>query len=258
MVDDFRNARGTRPPNRIALSGPYLGAKEFSMSGGFPVDLILFAMVAAFLVLRLRSVLGRRTGYERPPQAEPHPGGFDARGARTVDGVLDDGPAPAAGATTPVRRLPEPRGPVGQALERIRAADRGFDPSRFLDGAEAAFRMIVAAFAAGDRQTLRSLLSDDTYRGFEQAITAREQAGETQRTEIRAIQDIAIEAAELRGAVADLTLRFVSDQVNMTTGRGGEVVTGSDAVTEIVDLWTFQRDTSLADPTWRLAATATG
>jgi len=233
-----------------------LGEKEFAMSGGFPVDLILFAMVAAFLVLRLRSVLGRRTGYERPPQAEPRASGFDARGGRTIEGVVDEAPAPTTAAVG--RRLPEPGSPVGQTLARIAAADRSFEPNRFLDGAETAFRMIVTAFAAGDRQTLRSLLADETYAGFEGAITTREQGGETQRTEIRSIQDVAIEAAELRGAVADVTVRFASDQVNLTTGRDGEIVHGSDAVTEIIDLWTFQRDTASSDPTWRLTATATG
>ena len=115
--------------------------------------------------------------------------------------------------------------------------------------------MIIAAFAAGDRATLRALLSDDTYAGFEQAITAREQAGESQRTELRAVHEMAIEAADLRGNVAEVTVRFVTDQVNLTTGRDGEVVTGSDAVTELTDIWTFQRDLTAADPTWKLVAT---
>jgi predicted lipid-binding transport protein (Tim44 family) len=115
--------------------------------------------------------------------------------------------------------------------------------------------MIVTAFAAGDRQTLRALLSDDTYAGFEQAITAREQAGETQRTELRAVHELGIEAADLRGSTAEVTVRFVTDQVNMTTAGNGEVVAGSDAVTELTDIWTFQRDIGSSDPTWRLVAT---
>lgn len=223
------------------------------MSGGFPVDLILFAMVAAFLVLRLRSVLGRRTGFERPPAPEPRTTGFDPRG-RTLDGTAEDvRPAAAKSGTRHV--LPDPRTPPGQALGRIAAADRSFDPDAFLNGAEGAFRMVVTAFAAGDRQTLRGLLSDDTYAGFEQAITAREQAGETQRTELRAVHEMAIEEADLRGSTADVTVRFVTDQVNMTTARNGEVTAGSDAVTELTDIWTFQRDLTSSDPTWRLVAT---
>ena len=229
--------------------------------GGIPIDLILYAMIAAFLVLRLRSVLGRRTGYERPPQPDRAAAGYDPRGARNADGgeaAVADGrasPAPPSGQPAARRILPDPRSPVGQALGRIRSVDSGFDPNRFLEGAEAAFRMIVTAFAEGDRETLRALLSEDTYAGFEQAIAAREAAGERQRTEIRGVQEIAIEAADLRGTIADITVRFVSDQVNMTTGRNGEVVAGTEGVTELTDIWTFQRDLRSSDPTWKLVGT---
>jgi predicted lipid-binding transport protein (Tim44 family) len=222
------------------------------MQGGFPIDLILFAMVAAFLVLRLRGVLGKRQGFERPPQA---PGMPDARAAR-VEGVADEvAPARGGGAR---RNLPSPQSPVGQTLTQIVAQDPSFSPNGFLDGAEGAFRMIVGAFAQGDRQTLRALLSDETYSGFEQAVAGRETAGETQRTEIRSMHEMALEGAELRGSVADVTVRFVSDQVNMTTGRGGEIVAGSDAITEVIDIWTFQRDLTAKDPTWKLTATRSG
>ena len=219
------------------------------MSGGFPIDLILFAMVAAFLVLRLRSVLGKRQGYERPPQV---PGMPEARSAR-VETVTED-IVPPQRADSARRALPPSSSPAGQGLSRIAAADPTFQPGAFLDGAEGAFRMIVAAFAQGDRQTLRGLLSDDTYAGFEQAVTARENAGETQRTEIRGIEEVAIEAAALNGNTAEVTVRFVSDQVNITT-KNQEIVAGADAVTEVVDIWTFQRDVSQKDPTWKLTAT---
>ncbi len=225
------------------------------MTGG-TVEIILLAMVAGFLVLRLRSVLGRRQGFERPPQADGRPAGYDPRGGRpAADGTPEDAP-PAAPAPSGARRtIPDRRSPVGQALTRIAGVDPGFDPSRFLDGAEAAFGMIVQAFAAGDRSTLRSLLSNETYAGFAKALDAREAAGERQRTELRAVNEVAIEAADLRGTVADITVRFVTDQINMTTGRDGEVVSGSDAVTELTDLWTFQRDLSSGDPTWKLVGT---
>mgnify|MGYP001237801685 CR=1 FL=1 len=217
------------------------------MTGGLPIDLILFAMVAAFLVLRLRSVLGRRTGFERPPEAAPGaPAPVAGREAEVI-------PLPAAAAAR--RGVPDPRSPVGQALLRIRGADPAFDPAAFLGGAEGAFRMIVAAFAAGDRETLRSLLADDAYAGFERAIAEREAAGETQRTELRAIQDMAIEGADLRGNIAEITVRIVSDQVNLTIARDGSISAGAEAVTEIIDLWTFQRDVSGSDPTWKLVGT---
>ncbi len=221
------------------------------MQGGFPIDLILFAMVAAFLVLRLRSVLGRRTGFERTPEVRPAPPA--GAPARTVDGEAVELPPPVAGGTRHL--VPDARGPVGQALGRIRAADAAFDPQDFLRGAEGAFRMVVEAFARGDRAALRDLLSDETRASFEGAIDAREAAGQTQRTEVRAMTEAAIEAADLRGTVADVTVRFVSDQVNMTTAADGSPVSGHDGVTELTDVWTFQRDLRSPDPAWKLIDT---
>jgi len=220
-------------------------------SGGFPIDLVLFGMIAAFLVLRLRSILGRRQGFERPAERVA-----DRPGEVRPAPRLADAPVIEAVAERPVpsRPLPDPAGPVGQALSRMQGADRNFQAGRFLDGAEAAFRIIVAAFAAGDRAALRPLLSDDTFHAFETAIGARETAGETQRTDIRDIHAATIEAADLRGTVASITVRFVSDQVNLTTGSDGAVVTGTDAVTEITDIWTFERNLAVSDPTWRLVA----
>ncbi|MBR0665038.1 Tim44 domain-containing protein [Roseomonas hellenica] len=224
------------------------------MQGGFPIELILFAMVALFLVLRLRSVLGRRQGFERQQQPEQPAPAYDPRGARSAE-VDPSLPPPPTGTRL---GIPDPNTNVGQALARIRAAEPGFDPAGFLAGAEGAFRMIVTAFAAGDRATLRSLLSDDTYAGFESAIAAREQAGETQRTEVRGLHEIAIDNAELKDRTASVTVRFVSDQVNLTLARDGSIATGAEAVVELNDVWTFQRETGSGDPTWKLVATGAG
>jgi predicted lipid-binding transport protein (Tim44 family) len=223
------------------------------MSGGFPVDLILFAMVAAFLVLRLRSVLGRRTGFERPRREGP--GAYDPAGQQQLPPAEAPADLPPAVADNTRRIVPEPRSPVGQALLRIKGVDPGFDPTGFLHGAEGAFRMVVDSFAKGDRDTLRMLLTDDTYAGFEGEISRREAAGETQRSEVRSMQETKIEAADLRGTVADVTVRFVSDQVNLTTSKDGSITAGAEAVTELVDVWTFQRDLRNEDPTWKLVAT---
>ncbi len=215
---------------------------------GFPVDLVLFGMIAVFLVLRLRSILGRRTGLERQqpfqPQPQPQPLG---RPGPIIEGRAEPEPPPVS------RPVPEPGSALGETLARMRAADRGFDPTRFLEGAESAFRMIVAAFAAGDRAQLRPLLSDDVYRAFEQAISAREQAGHTQTSEIRAIQSATIESAELAGTRAHVTVRFVSDQTSLVRDQGGRFVSGSEGLTELVDFWTFERDLTSRDPAWRLA-----
>ena len=221
----------------------------FGNTGGFPIGLVLFGMIAAFLVLRLRSILGRRTGFERPPELRP-----DLRRRLFGGGVIEGKAEPAAEPSKPARILPDPVSPPGQALARMRGVDRSFDPARFLDGAEAAFRMIVTAFAAGNRAALKPLLSEDTWRAFDLAITAREQAGETQRTEVKAINAATIEAADLRGSIADITVRFVSDQINVTLGRDSHPVAGTDALTEIADVWIFERDLASGDPSWRLVS----
>jgi predicted lipid-binding transport protein (Tim44 family) len=220
-------------------------------SGGFPIDLVLFGMIAAFLVLRLRGILGKKTGFERQaPPVQPVP-------LRPAQGPIIEAkaepPQPVASQT-----VPEAASPTGQALAGMRTLDRTFDPARFLAGADQAFRMIVAAFAKGDRVGLRALLSDATYSAFEQAISAREKAGETQVSEIKSIQHLGIDHAELKGQIGSVTVKIVSDQVSYTHDVNGRPLTGADAVTEITDLWTFERDLSQQDPTWRLVAARSG
>ena len=215
-------------------------------ASGFPIDLVLFGMIAAFLVLRLRSILGKRTGFERPaPPVQQAP-------LRPAAPVIDAKAEPAVPPAT--QAMPDAASPTGQALAGMRAIDRSFDPARFLAGADQAFRMIVAAFAAGDRPALRSLLGDETYAAFEQAISAREKAGEKQVSEIKAIQNLSIDSAALKGRIGQVTARIVSDQVSYTQDANGRPLTGTDAVTEITDLWTFERDLGQPDPTWRLVA----
>jgi predicted lipid-binding transport protein (Tim44 family) len=217
-------------------------------TGGFPIDLVLFGMIAAFLVLRLRSVLGKRQGFERPDlPAQP---AATAAPRSMPQGQVIEGTAEAL----PKRAVPEPASEAGKVLARMQQIDPQFQPSRFLEGAETAFRMIVTAFAAGDREALRPLLSPDTFAAFDTAISARETAGETQKTEIRAIPTIDIDHAGIAGTVADITVRFVSDQVNVTLSQNGLPVGGAEAVMEITDLWTFERDLVSRDPTWRLVA----
>lgn len=222
-------------------------------TGGFPVDLVLFGMIAAFLVLRLRSILGRRTGFERPPQQQFEPPGAARPAGPVIEGHVEPAAPPAA-----ARPVPEPDSPLGQTLARMRGVDREFDPARFLNGAEQAFRIIVAAFSNGDRVALHNLVSDDVYRAFEQAIAGRESAGHTQVSEIRDIPSATIEEAELKGTVGHVTVRFVSDQISLTKDASGRPVTGTDAVTEITDIWTFERDLSARDPTWKLTAVRSG
>jgi predicted lipid-binding transport protein (Tim44 family) len=217
-------------------------------------DIILFAMVAAFLILRLRSVLGRRTGHERRPESFSRP--VERAGDKIAGNVV---PLGARGpATHPLPTAP-PADAVALGLERIRSADPGFDPRAFLEGARLAFEMIVAAFAAGDKPKLRPLLSDDVYKPFSAAIDEREAAGETLETRILNLKSIDIVEAGLAGRMARVTVKFVTDQINVLRAHDGSVVDGHpEEPTEKTDFWTFARDTRSGDPNWVLVATASG
>jgi predicted lipid-binding transport protein (Tim44 family) len=217
------------------------------MSSGYHfLDIVFFAMIAAFLVLRLRSVLGRRSDSETPPHEWGPPPAQRPLGDNVVDitGMRKPAPEPAL------------EGPAAAGLAAIRGADRTFSPETFLAGAQAAFQMIVAAFAAGDTRTLRPLLSDEVYRNFAQAIDARMRAGERLETELVAIRSATVTEARLTGSVAHVTVRFVSDQVNVVHDAADQVVEGQPGqAAEVIDEWTFRRDVSTNNPNWELVAT---
>jgi predicted lipid-binding transport protein (Tim44 family) len=141
-------------------------------------------------------------------------------------------------------------------LEAISAADRSFAPAEFLVGARAAYEMVVQAFAAGDRETLQSLMAPEAFANFDAAIKARTAAGHTMTTTVVSIDDAKIAAAQLTGSAAQVALRFASTLASVTRDKAGEVVDGS--ATEVVDhldLWTFVRDLRSRDPNWQLTAT---
>ena len=224
--------------------------------GDFPhyFDIILFAMIAVFLVLRLRSVLGRRTGNERRPETMPRR--TQTRTGKPGNNVVPLGNRPAA---PPLPMAAAPAGTVAAALERVRTADAGFEPARFVEGARVAFEMIVAAFAAGDKAKLRPLLSDEVYNPFAAAIDERQAAGETLETRILQLKEAAIVEADLAGSTARITVKFVSDQNHVLRAHDGSVVDGDPArAIEKTDFWTFARDTRSSDPNWVLVATASG
>lgn len=219
-----------------------------------PVGLILLGLIAAFLVLRLRSILGKREGFEGSKfEGDPLAGAAPARRPAPMAGPVIEGvaekPSPA-----PLRHLPEPGSAAGLALAAMQKLDKNFAPAVFLNGAEGAFRLIVAAFAAGDRAKLRPLLAEPVFAAFDQAIAAREAAGQVQRAEIRSILESGIEQARLEGSQASIRVRFVSHQIAYTQGPDGSILSGADAVTELVDVWEFQRDLGERAPAWRLAA----
>ncbi|MCH8196717.1 MAG: Tim44 domain-containing protein [Proteobacteria bacterium] len=228
------------------------------MGDGFPIDIILFAMVAAFIVLRLRSVLGRRTGHERqrpdPFSTKPQPRAKDKKGEKQgpekgADKVVqlpDRGPAPGVEAETPLLA----------ALNQIKAADPRFDPDEFVTGALTAFEYVVEAFAEGNADKLRPLLSDEVYDNFASAIEARKQAGETLETTVISIKSMDLLEASLEDGTAFVSVKFDTEQINVTLNEAGDVVDGdADHITRVVDIWTFGRDTQSRDPNWRLVRT---
>ncbi len=150
--------------------------------------------------------------------------------------------------------------PVGsdaaQKLQSVAQADRSFDPKHFLNGAKAAYEMIVSAFAEGDRKTLKSLLSREVFDSFSTAIGEREKAGDTVEFKFVGISSTEIIDAEVSGKTINITIKFVSDLITATRNRAGEVIDG-DPVTirDVTDVWTFSRDVTARDPNWRLVAT---
>ena len=220
------------------------------MSNGFPfIDIIFFAAVALFIAFRLRNVLGRRTGHERRPEASTVT-------PSTRDNVVSL-PGREEQAEAAFSHIDD--ADLRQGLTAIRRADPDFDLEGFLMGARQAFEMIVDAFARGDSEALRPLLADDVYSGFENAIEQRRAAGETLETEVVAIKQAEAVEARMEGTWANVTVRFVSDQVNVTRDAEGNMLDGDpDQLAEIVDLWTFARDTSTRDPNWELVSTGVG
>jgi predicted lipid-binding transport protein (Tim44 family) len=226
------------------------------MGSGFQfVDIIFFALVAAFIILRLRSVLGRRTGNERrhDPFAKPQPGPKLPEQAETPVEVAQRGDV----VTLPRRADASPSGsPLAGALTQIKLADTSFDELTFEKGARAAFEYIVGAFAAGERDKLRPLLNDEVYGNFESSIQAREAAGQKRETTLVRIKSAEIVEARMEGPTALLTVKYVSEQINATRDAEGKVIEGNpDRIADATDIWTFARNTRSDDPNWILVAT---
>lgn len=219
-------------------------------------DIVFFALVAGFLILRLRSVLGRRTGNEnrerwspRLPQRAPVKPGAAPAGERplpdNVTPLPGREPASASGS------------PLDAALTQIRLADPSFDPQQFASGARAAFEMIVTAFAQGDTGALRPLLADDVYDNFAAAIKGRQDAKQVLETTLIGIKAADIIEARMEGRTAYVTVKFVSEQVNVTRNAAGEVVDGdANRVAAVTDIWAFARNTRASDPNWALVQTS--
>ena len=225
----------------------------------YDVDIytIIFLALAVFIFLRLRSVLGQRTGSERPPYDRAAPNvvqrSQDTNSVPMPGAVIDQAPlAPAADVAPPSDRwkgIAEQGTSLAQGLDAIVAQDSSFDPKHFVSGAKSAYEMIVLAFANGDRRALKDLLSSEVYESFDAVIKDREKHEQKTETRFVSIDKAELVSAEARDRAAQLTIRFVSQMISVTRDKAGTIVDGTpDKVADITDVWTFARDTSSRDP----------
>lgn len=238
------------------------------MSESFDIYTLLFLVLAVVVFIRLRSVLGRRTGNERPPydpftRSQPKPGAPEEGNVVALP-RSGSGPAPVAEAAGPSAEDLEERlgryapkdSPLRKSLSEVIRVDPDFEPGQFLDGSKMAYEMIVAAFADGDKATLKNLLGPEVLQGFERAIAEREERGETVDSTLIGIDKADLIEAEVKNKSTYLTVKFVSELISVTHAADGEVVEGSaKTVREVTDIWTFAREYASRNPNWRLVAT---
>ena len=243
------------------------------MGNGFQFfDIILFALIAVFLVLRLRNTLGRRDGHEGGYR-DPFTGLEDDKPNNTTGSAAEspadtgaqDNVIPLPGSQPDAANDPwapnaepaaEPATPLGRGLAHISAADSTFTPDGFVAGASAAFEMILNAFASGDVKALKSLLSPEVYDNFAVAVRQREEAGEVLEETLVGIKTAELVEAELDDRNALITVKFVTEQVSALRNAAGDVIEGNPSeVFTVTDFWSFARDTRSRDPNWTLIAT---
>lgn len=220
------------------------------MDGNFQfLDLIFLALVAGFLVYRLRNVLGRRDGYEQKPDEI-------VNRKPAEDNVVDLTKARQTDAAEIVETGSVADRTVAAGLVQIQTADPNFDPDGFLVGAKGAFEMIVGAFAEGRVEDIRPFLGAEVYALFAQAVADREAAGEKMETQLVSIRKATINEAAMKGRDAVVSVEFVTEQVNVVRDAEDKVVDGDpNAIVTLTDIWTFSRDVRSGDPNWKLMVT---
>ena len=201
------------------------------------IDIIIFAVIAVLLVLRLRSVLGQRTGYDEQPKRDNR---LDTGSAEVIS--IDSG-----------RRADIVE---GHGLDALRQADRSFSEKDFLNGAAAAFQMILNAYAEGDLANLKRLLSYDLLQSFTQSVQQRAKEGELLSITLDELRDVKIVDAKVFDNTASVTVEFQSTQTRVLSDKDGNTIEDEDTGTrDLIDIWTFERDLTLDDPNWKLAET---
>ena len=203
------------------------------------VDILIFAVIAIFLVMRLRNILGSRDGFEQKQDNRPIQPVNQAESAREKKVV-------------PLR----PSQLDGTGLEAVRRADPNFSDDTFMQGAASAFGMVLSAFADGDETQLRRLLSFELYEEFSESIRLRNKNGDELGIEIVSIDDVQLTDGQVVDNIASVTVTFVSTQTRTLTDRDGVILEeDSTEFTELTDIWVFERDTQLDDPNWKLVET---
>lgn len=209
------------------------------------IEILLLAMVAGVILFRLYMVLGRRTGHEPPPEA------------------YRVGPPADQAADKPAIALPAPRGadlpadPIARGLMEIKLADRGFDQEHFLYGARHAYELVLTAFSANDRATLKPLLSGEVYTAFDAAMRGREERQEKVSFTFVGFKDSKIVEATLKGKAADIAIAFTAQFISATTDAHEAVIEGDPkSVREVTDIWAFERNVRASDPNWTLVHTS--
>ena len=233
----------------------------------FDIYTLLFLVLAVVIFLRLKSVLGRRTGNERHPY-DPYSSQNEAQssGADNVVPMPGQEGRHGASADDEESRDPEERvkgfapadSPLSKGLTDIARSDSGFDPKHFINGAKQAYELILTAFSEGNKKTLKPLLNKDVFEGFSSAIQAREENGEIVDSSFVGIDKADLMEAEIKNKTARITIKFVSQLITAIRNRSGEVIDGDPkSIHEVTDIWTFAREITSSDPNWKLVATQT-
>ena len=228
------------------------------MNDTFDASTIIFALLAIFIVWKLRSVLGTKVTIERKRDnvttlrpANADTATRDAAAAAPSAARPTPSPTPS---TLPAADIEPPTLEASRGLDAIRRADRAFDVAGFVGGAQVAYRMIIEAFSRGDRDQLNALLGDEALRTFSAALDERGAEAPATLTQVADIEKVGVIGASLKDQVASVTLRFKAHVVE-TPVAGGQAAPGQTI--EANDLWTFARDVRNADPNWKLVATST-
>ncbi len=241
------------------------------MNEFFDIPTLIFIGIAIVVLLRLRSVLGTRTGTERPPsnrirekdeQASDNDNIIPLPNMKKPSTKANDGEAEILAKKAKseleaeIKKFAQNDEKLAAGLREINSLDSNFTPKSFISGAKAAYEMIVTAFAKGDIKTLKNLLEKDVFEGFQEVIKQRESSGYKVDFTFVGLPKVEFADARVEKNMALVTIRFFAEVVSATRDSEGNLIEGNgDQVTNIADIWTFARNTRSNDPNWKLVAT---